>query len=105
MPRVARSVQAGLSLHVVQRGINRQQCFFADSDYSLYLRLLGKFAVRFDCSLHAYCLMTNHVHLLVTPNAQDSCALLMKNVGQHYVQSVNRRLQRTGTLWEGRFKS
>src|SRR5436189_377067 len=105
MPRVARSVVAGLSLHVVQRGINRQQCFFSDSDYRTYLRFLDEFCVRFGCALHAYCLMTNHVHLLLTPQAMDSCALVMKNVGQRYVQMVNKRLQRTGTLWEGRFKS
>src|SRR5687768_15698814 len=105
MPRVARAVQPGLSLHVVQRGINRQQCFFADSDYQAYLQYLGRFAREFDCEVHAYCLMSNHAHLLLTPHRQDSCALLMKNVGQHYVQKVNRRLERTGTLWEGRFKS
>jgi putative transposase len=105
MPRSARTVLAGLSLHVVQRGINRQQCFFSDSDYSTCLRFLGEFAVRFGCSLHAYCLMTNHVHLLLTPEAKESCALLMKNLGQRYVQVVNKKLGRTGTLWEGRFKS
>jgi putative transposase len=105
MPRIARSVLAGLPLHVVQRGINRQQCFFADSDYSIYLSFLAEFSARFGCSLHAYCLMTNHAHLLLTPEAPDSCALLMKNLGQRYVQAVNRKLERTGTLWEGRFKS
>jgi putative transposase len=96
---------AGLSLHVVQRGINRQQCFFADSDYVTYLRLLAQLSARFDCAVHAYCLMTNHIHMLLTPHAEDSCALLMKNLGQRYVQTVNKRLGRTGTLWEGRFKS
>jgi putative transposase len=105
MPRIARSVLAGLPLHVVQRGINRQQCFFSDSDYAVYLKFLAEFSVRFGCSLHAYCLMTNHIHLLLTPETADSCALLMKNLGQRYVQSVNRKLERTGTLWEGRFKS
>jgi putative transposase len=105
MPRIARSVVAGLSLRVVQRGINRQQCFFSESDYRTYLRFLREFCGRFGCSLHAYCLMTNHVHLLLTPQAEDSCARAMKNVGQRYVQTVNKRLERTGTLWEGRFKS
>jgi putative transposase len=105
MPRIARSVLAGLPLHVVQRGINRQQCFFSDSDYSVYLKFLAEFSARFGCSLHAYCLMTNHAHLLLTPETPDSCALLMKNLGQRYVQAVNRKLNRTGTLWEGRFKS
>jgi putative transposase len=105
MPRVARSVLPGTSLHVVQRGINRQRCFFLDSDYSIYLRLLKEFSTQFGCPLHAYCLMSNHVHMLITPQASDSCALLMKNLGQRYVQIVNKRLGRTGTLWEGRFKS
>ena len=105
MPRIARSVLAGLPLHVVQRGINRQQCFFSDTDYAVYLKFLAEFSVRFGCSLHAYCLMTNHIHLLLTPERADACALLMKNLGQRYVQSVNRKLERTGTLWEGRFKS
>ena len=105
MPRVARSVIAGSSLHVVQRGINRQQCFFSDADYFRYLRLLGELSSRFGCSVHAYCLMTNHVHLLLTAQATDSCALLMKHLGQRYVQTVNKKLGRTGTLWEGRFKS
>ena len=105
MPRIARSVLAGLPLHVVQRGINRQQCFFSDTDYAVYLKFLAEFSVRFGCSLHAYCLMTNHIHLLLTPERADACALLMKNLGQRYVQSVNRKLGRTGTLWGGRFKS
>ena len=66
---------------------------------------LGEFSSRFGCSVHAYCLMTNHVHLLVTPHSADACSLLMKNLGQCYVQGVNHRLDRTGTLWEGRFHS
>jgi putative transposase len=105
MPRIARPVLPGLPLHVVQRGINRQKCFFADSDYVAYLGYLGSLAPRFGCALHAYCLMTNHVHLLLTPIAQNSCALLMKNLSQRYVQAVNKRLERSGTLWAGRFKS
>jgi putative transposase len=105
MPRVARAILAGLPVHVVQRGINRQQCFFSERDYSTYLQFLAEFAFRFGCAVHAYCLMTNHVHMLVTPKAPESCALMMKNLGQHYVQTVNKRLERTGTLWEGRFKS
>jgi len=92
-------------LHVVQRGINRSDCFFGDTDYLAYLDYLRKFAARFGCSVHAYCLMTNHVHLLLTPHRKESCALLMKNLSQHYVQRTNYRLKRSGTLWEGRFHS
>ncbi|MCI0354494.1 MAG: transposase [Acidobacteria bacterium] len=105
MARVARSVLVDCPLHIVQRGINRGACFFSDGDYLTYLDYLTRFAPRFDCSLHAYCLMTNHVHLLLTPHTPNACALLMKNLGQRYVQGVNHRLQRSGTLWEGRFHS
>ena len=105
MPRLGRFVIPGIPLHIVQRGINRNPCFFAESDYASYLRFLLRFSARFGCSVHAYCLMTNHVHLLVTPLAPDACALMMKNLGQCYVQSVNKRLERSGTLWEGRFHS
>jgi putative transposase len=105
MPRVARCVIAGVALHIVQRGINRGDCFFAPGDYATYLGLLQTFSADFDCPVHAYCLMTNHVHLLVTPARFDSCALLMKKLGQCYVQYINRRLGRTGTLWEGRYYS
>src|SRR4029077_13124837 len=105
MPRAPRWVLADLPLHIVQRGINRNSCFFSEVDYEVYLHYLGVFAARFACSVHAYCLMTNHVHLLVTPHAADSCALMMKNVSQRHVQRINRRLGRTGTLWEGRFYS
>ena len=105
MPRAARSVLAGYPLHVVQRGINRNPCFAVDADYQTYLRFLAKFALQFDCALHAYCLMTNHVHLLLTPSTADACALLMKNLGQCYVQWFNHRVDRSGTLWGGRFHS
>jgi putative transposase len=105
MPRVARAVIADHPLHVVQRGINRSDCFFAESDYLTYLEYLRRFAERFGCSVHAYCLMTNHVHLLLTPHTPTACGQLMKNLSQHYVQRTNYRLKRTGTLWEGRFHS
>ena len=105
MPRTARFVIPDVSLHVVQRGHDRHDCFFEEADYLAYLEYLHIFAARFGCTVHAYCLMTNHVHLLITPHTTDACAQLMKNVGQRYVQKINARLQRTGTLWEGRFYS
>jgi len=89
----------------VQRGINRNPCFLQAGDFIAYLKFLGQYAPRYGCAVHAYCLMTNHVHLLVTPGALDSCALLMKNLSQCYVQWLNHRLGRSGTLWEGRFHS
>jgi putative transposase len=66
---------------------------------------LRELAGKLDCDVHAYCLMTNHVHLLVTPSAEDSCAMLMRHLGQRYVQYFNRRYGRSGTLWEGRYHS
>ena len=95
----------GLPLHIVQRGNDRQRCFFEDHHYSLYLGLLTELARPHGCELHAHVLMTNHVHLLLTPRASGNASSLMKNVGQRYVQYVNRTRNRTGTLWEGRFKS
>ena len=98
-------VLPGVALHIVQRGNNRNACFFSNGDRLAYLRLLLEYSCQTRCLVHAYCLMTNHVHLLVTPSQPDACGRLMKSVGQHYVEHVNRVHGRTGTLWEGRFKS
>jgi len=105
MPRTARAIVPDTAVHVTQRGNNRGACFFGDADYSTYLRYLRRFAPQCGCSVHAYCLMTNHVHLLLTPHSEQACGELMKEVGQRYVQYVNRARGRTGTLWEGRFHS
>jgi len=95
----------GVPQHLIQRGNNRAACFFAEDDYRFYLDCLGEAAQKTGCDLHAYVLMTNHVHLLVTPAEQDSLARLMQSVGRRYVQYVNYTYQRTGTLWEGRYKA
>lgn len=105
MPRRARLVVPGIPWHIIQRGNNRTACFYAEKDYRRYLHTLREMAERFDCAVHAYVLMTNHVHLLLTPTRKDSAALLMKHLGQRYVQYVNRSYRRSGTLWEGRFRS
>lgn len=105
MPRHARFVLPGTPLHVWQRGVDRSVCFRSDEDRQLYLGLLQELAAETKCAMHAFVLMTNHVHLLLTPMEHDSCALLMKHVGQRYTQHFNRQWGRTGTLWEGRFKS
>lgn len=96
---------SGIPWHIIQRGNNRTPCFYGEEDYRRYLHLLREMAARFDCAIHAYVLMTNHVHLLLTPGRTDSAGLLMKHLGQRYVQYVNRCYQRSGTLWEGRFRS
>jgi putative transposase len=95
----------GIAVHVIQRGNNQADCFFEQADRDFYLFHLGKMLPRARCRLHAYCLMTNHLHLLLTAEQADGCALLMKSVGQLYAQYVNRRYERSGYLWQGRFKS
>jgi putative transposase len=95
----------GTPLHIIQRGNNRSRCFLVDSDYLVYLDLLRECAEEADCEVHAYVLMTNHVHLLISPGDIHAPAMLMQRLGQRYVQYVNRRHARTGTLWEGRFRS
>src|SRR3954463_629365 len=105
MPRRARLRIANIPLHIVQRGNNRGTCFFGESDYWMYLQCLRELSSRYACDVHAYALMTNHVHLLLTPRRVDGASVLMKHLGQHYVQYVNRTHDRSGTLWEGRFHS
>jgi len=105
MPRRPRLAIPGIPWHIIQRGNNRSACFFADEDYRLYLQHLKEQANKHGCQIHAYVLMTNHVHLLLTPKEEDSASLLMKHLGQRYVQYVNRTYRRSGTLWEGRFRS
>ena len=92
-------------MHLIQRGNNRGACFFAEDDYQSYLDHLGQACKKFDVKLHAYVLMTNHVHLLMTPKEGDGPSHVMKHLGQLYVQYVNRTYRRSGTLWEGRFRS
>lgn len=105
MPRRPRIKLPDLPQHLVQRGVNREPCFFAEEDYHCYLHWLKKSAADYRCAVHAYVLMTNHVHLLVTSETPQGTSRLMQSVGRRYVQYVNRTYRRTGTLWEGRFKS
>ncbi len=103
MPRRPREFHAGATLHVVRRAHNRQTCFTDATDYGLYIALLTEFAPASGCEVHAYALMRNHVHLLLTPKDAAGPATLMKQVDQRYSQSFNRSRNRTGTLWEGRY--
>lgn len=105
MPRRARIALPNVPVHLIQRGNNRQACFFADEDYLRYLDWLAEYAVKSGCRIHAYVLMTNHVHLLLSADHADAGGALMKSLGQRYVQYVNRVYHRSGTLWEGRFRS
>jgi putative transposase len=91
--------------HVVQRGIDRQACFFTDDDRHRYLADLREIALTLNCGVHAYVLMTNHVHLLATPRASGDLGRMMQALGRRYVRYVNDRYGRTGSLWEGRYKA
>ena len=92
-------------MHIVQRGNNRAPCFRDDTDRRFYLYQLQLALAQFNCALHAYCLMTNHVHLLLSPDDAKGCGLLMKRVGQLHSQYINRKYSRTGALWDGRYHS
>jgi putative transposase len=105
MPRRARLALDGVSVHLVQRGIDRSACFFCDDDRLHYLALLAELAPALGCVVHAYVLMTNHVHLLATPARAAALSQLMRQLNQRYVQAINRAYRRSGTLWEGRFRS
>jgi len=105
MPRRARVAVAGIPWHIIQRGNNRSACFYTEDDYHYYLQQLKQQSAEHGCAIHTYCLMTNHVHLLLTPERVESASLMMKHLGQRYVQTINRTYRRSGTLWEGRFKS
>lgn len=105
MPRKARHYIGGLPYHVVQRGNNRQACFMDPTDNHHYLELWQEVSKRYGVTVHAYCLMTNHVHFLATPAEADSLSNTTRVVGSRYAQYINRKCHRTGTLWEGRHRA
>ena len=105
MPRRPRIQLDKVPLHIVQRGHNREACFFGEEDYQSYLHWLGEALAEHECALHAYVLMTNHVHLLLTPKRAASVPRLIMSLGRRYVQYINRTHGRTGTLWDSRYKS
>lgn len=105
MPRRTRVHLDGIPLRIVQRGHNREPCFFSEADYESYLYWLGKALGETGCALHAYVLMTNHVHLLLTPRKASLVPKLMISLGRRYVQYINKTYKRTGTLWDSRYKS
>jgi putative transposase len=95
----------GVPCHIIQRGNNRNATFFAEQDYQFYLECLSDAITKHHVYLHAYVLMSNHVHLLMTPAEKESISLVMQSVGRRYVQYVNQKYSRTGTLWESRHKA
>jgi putative transposase len=105
MPRRARMYIPGMPYHVVQRGNNREACFIEAENYQYYLELWRQLSKRYDADVHAFCLMTNHIHFLVTPKTKEAISNTMKVVGSRYAQYINLKYKRTGTLWEGRHRS
>lgn len=105
MPRRGRVVLRGYPHHVVQRGHNRQRIFSLPQDYRYYLCSLKRWKNEFDVRLYGYCLMSNHVHLILEPDDDSGLGTLMKRVAARQTRYVNRQEKRSGTLWEGRYKS
>lgn len=105
MARQPRFIIPGQPQHVIQRGNNRGIIFIPEADYLFYLEKLTEACKKHKCEIHAYVLMTNHVHLLMTPLKEHSIAKVMQTLGRYYVQYFNYTYQRTGTLWEGRYKA
>ena len=105
MARLPRFDLPGQPQHVIQRGNNRSIIFAGEEDYQFYLKKLGDACQKFRCDLHAYVLMTNHVHLLITSHLKGGIGKVMQMLGRYYVQYFNHQYNRTGTLWEGRYKA
>lgn len=105
MSRTSRICPVGIPQHIIQRGNNRQVCFACDEDFSAYAQWLHEAAQRYSVQLHAWVFMSNHVHLLVTPRQEGAISAMMQYLGRHYVRYFNSEYRRSGTLWEGRFKS
>ena len=105
MARLSRICPAGYTQHIIQRGNNRQACFAHVSDYAAYADWLHVASQKYAVDVHAWVFMTNHIHLLVTPQTPDGISRMMQTLGRRYVRFFNHTYRRTGTLWEGRFKS
>jgi putative transposase len=105
MARQPRLSLAGYPHHIIQRGNNRQNIFLTDEDRKAYLAWIAEYAAKFDIKIHAYVLMDNHTHLVLTPKSEQSLASLMQSLGQRYTQNFNYFHQHSGTVWEGRYKS
>ena len=105
MARKKRFTIPGVPQHVIQRGHNREPCFYSKEDHIKYCYTLQEAANKNGVAIHAYVLMTNHTHLLVTPSQEHSVTHMMQDLGRKYVRYINVTYQRSGSLWEGRFKS
>jgi len=105
MARLPRLCPIGTPQHIIQRGNNRQVCFNGDEDMAAYAHWLKVFSEKYRVDIQAWVFMTNHVHLLATPNTLNAVSLMMQSLGRQYVRYYNYTYKRSGTLWEGRYKS
>ena len=105
MARLPRISPVNVPVHIIQRGNNRQVCFVAEEDYGRYACWLKEYAKKYRVEVHAWVLMSNHVHLLCTPRQEGAVSLMMQSLGRSFVRYFNYEYQRSGTLWEGRYKS
>lgn len=105
MARLPRITPVNIPVHIIQRGNNRQLCFATEKDHAAYASWLKEYAERYRVDIHAWVMMTNHVHLLCTPRQEDAVSRMMQALGRRYVRYFNYSYSRSGTLWEGRYKS
>ena len=105
MARLARVSPVGVPVHVYQRGNNHQVVFADESDFVAYLGWLIEYSKKYEVEVHSWCLMTNHIHLLCTPRQEGGISKMMQALGRQYVRYFNYQYKRSGTLWEGRYKS
>jgi len=105
MARLKRVYLEDVPQHIIHRGNNRQVCFSCEADFIAYIGWLKEYANKYEVAIHAWVLMTNHVHLVCTPKKSDGISRMMQSIGRQYVRYFNDTYQRTGTLWEGRYKS
>jgi putative transposase len=105
MSRLIRVAHVGIPQHVIQRGNNRQICFGSDEDMAVYMNWLKEYAGNYQVAIHAWVLMTNHVHLLATPYSERGISKMLQSLGRRYVRYFNYSYKRSGTLWEGRYKA
>jgi putative transposase len=105
MARLARVSPVGVPQHVIQRGNNRQVCFAREQDFTAYIGWLKVYSKKYEVDIHAWVLMTNHTHILCTPQRVDGVSNMMQSLGRQYVRYFNYAHERSGTLWEGRYRS
>ncbi|MCJ8312680.1 MAG: transposase [Saccharospirillaceae bacterium] len=105
MPRQPRINIPDIAQHIIQRGNNKEPCFYNADDYAVYLAKMEEYAAKFEVEIHAFVLMPNHVHMLLTPKLESAISKFMQALGRYYVQYINRTYGRSGTLWEGRYRA